>query len=62
LADEPTAALDGQRGRQVMELFAKVAHEQGAAVIVVTHDHRSLDVFDTTYTMEDGVISDGARL
>ena len=38
LADEPTAALDKERGRQVMELFAKVAHEQGAGVIVVTHD------------------------
>lgn len=57
LADEPTAALDGHRGRQVMELFAKVAHDQGAAVIVVTHDHRSLDVFDTTYEMEDGLIT-----
>lgn len=57
LADEPTAALDGHRGRQVMELFGKVAHEQGAAVIVVTHDHRSLDVFDTTYEMEDGMIT-----
>ena len=57
LADEPTAALDGHRGRQVMELFAKVAREQGAAVIVVTHDHRALDVFDTIYEMEDGVIT-----
>lgn len=57
LADEPTAALDGHRGRQVMELFAKVAHDQGSAVIVVTHDHRSLDVFDTTYEMEDGIIT-----
>ncbi len=56
LADEPTAALDSHRGRQVMELFAKVAHEQGTGVIVVTHDHRSLDVFDTTYEMEDGRI------
>jgi putative ABC transport system ATP-binding protein len=56
LADEPTAALDSHRGRQVMELFAQVAHEQGAGVIVVTHDHRALDVFDTIYAMEDGVI------
>lgn len=56
LADEPTAALDGERGRQVMDLFAKVAHEQGAGVIVVTHDHRSLDVFDTIYEMEDGLM------
>lgn len=61
LADEPTAALDSQRGRQVMELFRKVAHERGAAVIVVTHDHRSLDVFDRTYEMEDGQIRDGAH-
>lgn len=56
LADEPTAALDSHRGRQVMDLFRKVAHEQGAAVIVVTHDHRALDVFDTIYEMEDGVV------
>ncbi|MCA9187893.1 MAG: ABC transporter ATP-binding protein [Pirellulaceae bacterium] len=56
LADEPTAALDSFRGRQVMELFAKVAHEQGAGVIVVTHDHRALDVFDTIYEMEDGIM------
>lgn len=56
LADEPTAALDGRRGRQVMELFGKVAHEQGAGVIVVTHDHRALDVFDTIYEMEDGLM------
>ncbi len=54
LADEPTAALDSERGRQVMELFARVAHEQGAAVIVVTHDHRALDVFDRHLEMEDG--------
>jgi len=54
LADEPTAAIDSVRGRQVMELFAKVAHEQNAGVIVVTHDHRALDIFDRTFEMEDG--------
>ena len=56
LADEPTAALDSHRGRQVMQLFAQVAHEQGAGVVVVTHDQRALDVFDTVYEMEDGEI------
>ncbi len=56
LADEPTAALDSHRGRQVMELFARVAHERGTGVIVVTHDHRALDVFDRTLEMEDGRI------
>ena len=56
LADEPTAALDSRRGRQVMELFARVAREHGAGVVVVTHDQRALDVFDTIYEMEDGVL------
>jgi putative ABC transport system ATP-binding protein len=56
LADEPTAALDKRLGRQVMDLFRMVAHEQNSGVIVVTHDQRSLDVFDTTYDMEDGEI------
>jgi putative ABC transport system ATP-binding protein len=56
LADEPTAALDSIRGRQVMELFRKVAHERQAGVIVVTHDHRALDVFDRALEMEDGLI------
>ena len=37
-----------------MELFRRVAHEQGAAVLVVTHDQRTLDVFDALYQMEDG--------
>lgn len=56
LADEPTASLDSRLGRQVMELFAQVAHDQGAGVIVVTHDHRALDLFDTIFEMEDGTI------
>jgi putative ABC transport system ATP-binding protein len=60
LADEPTAALDSVRGRQVMELFRKVAHEQQTGVIVVTHDHRALDVFDRTLAMEDGLLSAAA--
>jgi putative ABC transport system ATP-binding protein len=59
LADEPTAALDSVRGRQVMELFAKVAHEQNAGVVVVTHDHRALDIFDRTLKMEDGKLRNG---
>ncbi|HBJ86866.1 MAG TPA: heme ABC exporter ATP-binding protein CcmA [Verrucomicrobiales bacterium] len=58
LLDEPTAALDSQRGRQVMELFAKVAHERNAGVLVVTHDHRTLDVFDRIVDVEDGGITE----
>ena len=54
LADEPTAALDGARSRDVMQLFRRIAHERGAAVVVVTHDHRILDAFDAVHEMEDG--------
>ncbi len=61
LADEPTAALDSVRSRTVMELFRKVAHERGAAVLVVTHDHRALEIFDVLYEMEDGRIRPLAR-
>jgi putative ABC transport system ATP-binding protein len=56
LADEPTAALDGPLGRQVMELFTKIAHERNAGVLVVTHDHRTLDLFDRILDVEDGKI------
>ncbi len=56
LADEPTAALDSHRGRQVMQLFKQIAHDRGSAAIVVTHDQRALDVFDRIYEMEDGRI------
>lgn len=56
LADEPTAALDSERGRQVMELFRDLGHRHGAGVLVVTHDHRALDVFDRVLEMEDGAL------
>jgi putative ABC transport system ATP-binding protein len=39
-----------------MELFAKIAHERNAGVIVVTHDQRTLDVFDRILDVEDGMI------
>jgi len=57
LADEPTASIDKQRGRQVMELFRKAASERGAAVLIVTHDHRSLDLVHRTFEIEDGILS-----
>ena len=61
LADEPTAALDSKRGRQVMELFAQIAHERGTAVIVVTHDARALEIFDRIVEMEDGRLKNSTK-
>ncbi len=56
LADEPTAALDKSRGRQVMGLFQTAARERNAAVLVVTHDHRALDLVDRIFMIEDGLL------
>ncbi len=56
LADEPTSSLDATSGAQVAELLAKIAHEQGRAVIVVTHDPRINGIADRTILLEDGKI------
>lgn len=61
LADEPTAALDSHMGRKVMELLKNVAHTHHTAVLVVTHDHRAIDVFDRIWMMEDGKLSEKNR-
>lgn len=61
LADEPTAALDRESGRDVVELLRKFAQEQGTTILMVTHDNRILDVADRIVNMVDGrVISDVA--
>jgi putative ABC transport system ATP-binding protein len=57
LADEPTAALDTERGMKVMALMRRIAREKGSAVITVTHDHRMIEGFDTVYHLEDGQLS-----
>jgi len=54
LADEPTASLDKQSGRDVVELIQDLAKEDGAAVVLVTHDNRILDVADRILHLEDG--------
>ncbi len=56
LADEPTASLDKQSGRDVVDLIQQLAREEGASVVLVTHDNRILDVADRILHLEDGRI------
>lgn len=56
LADEPTAALDSENGHAVMELLARIAHEQERSVLAVTHDPRTLSYADRVIRIEDGLI------
>ncbi len=56
LADEPTAALDGASGRDVVNLLKRLAEEERSAILIVTHDNRILDVADRIVNMVDGRI------
>jgi putative ABC transport system ATP-binding protein len=58
LADEPTAALDSQTGREVVDLLRRLARDQGCAVLMVTHDPRILDIADRLLRMEDGCLQE----
>ncbi|MCM1465031.1 MAG: ABC transporter ATP-binding protein, partial [Bacteroidales bacterium] len=44
LADEPTASLDGARGRQVAEMIQMEVKKHNKAAVMVTHDERVLDL------------------
>ena len=54
LADEPTAALDSQTGREIVNLMQGMAKEQNCTILMVTHDNRILDIADRIIQMEDG--------
>ncbi|HEY2140102.1 MAG TPA: ATP-binding cassette domain-containing protein [Chthoniobacterales bacterium] len=61
LADEPTAALDKESGRDVVTILKRLAEEQQATILMVTHDTRILDVADRIINLIDGrIVSDVA--
>jgi putative ABC transport system ATP-binding protein len=63
LADEPTASLDTERGKAVMNLLRQLGRERRAAVIVVTHDERMIEGFDRVFHMVDGrIVTTGAEV
>jgi len=58
LADEPTAALDSARAGLVMDLLRKLALEQEACIVTVTHDEKIFDRFDRLIHLRDGRLAD----
>jgi putative ABC transport system ATP-binding protein len=56
LADEPTAALDGENGKAIMTIIAEIAKDRERAVLIVTHDPRLLPFADRVVRIEDGRI------
>jgi putative ABC transport system ATP-binding protein len=59
LADEPTGNLDSERSRDTVSLLREIAHEQGASVLLVTHDTDAATLADRDYTLRDGRLLDG---
>jgi putative ABC transport system ATP-binding protein len=57
LADEPTAALDQDSARNVVDLLKESTVEDGATVVMVTHDHRIIEKADRLVHMVDGRIA-----
>jgi putative ABC transport system ATP-binding protein len=62
LADEPTAALDSDSGRQVIEMLRTFAHERNRAIVIVTHDVRTVSYADRIIHIQDGRLDDRAAL
>jgi putative ABC transport system ATP-binding protein len=56
LADEPTAALDGENGHAIMSILVGIAKDPSRAVLVVAHDPRILPFADRVVRIEDGLI------
>jgi putative ABC transport system ATP-binding protein len=57
MADEPTASLDKQSGREVVDRMKVLAKEHGTTILLVTHDNRILDIADRIVHLEDGRLS-----
>ncbi len=57
LGDEPTGNLDSQNSARTVDLFRSLAHEQGRAVICVTHDLDIAAQADLRVSMLDGRIT-----
>ena len=60
LADDPTAALDQESGRDGVDLFRRLADDTQAAIVMVTHDNKILDSADRIVHLDDGRLVAGS--
>lgn len=54
LADEPTASLDPERGKEIAQLIQREVKSKHKSAIMVTHDRSVLEYVDTVYEMKKG--------
>ena len=61
ILDEPTASLDGETGRRIVEFVRSHVLNEARCIVIVTHDSRIAEFADRTITMEDGRITGEVR-
>jgi putative ABC transport system ATP-binding protein len=61
LADEPTANLDTENGRQVMEIMQRLNEETGTTFLFATHDPRVIPFARRVVTLRDGQVSENSK-
>jgi len=61
LADEPTANLDTDNGRQVMEIMQRLNAETGTTFLFATHDPRVIPFARRVVTLRDGKVSENSK-
>jgi len=61
LCDEPTANLDLQTGRDILNILVRLNEDRGVTIICATHDHRMMDICDRLMWIRDGQIDRIAR-
>ena len=59
LADEPTANLDSETGKQIVDVMKAINAEQGTTFIFSTHDTRVMAHADRVIQLEDGRVTEG---
>ena len=61
LADEPTANLDTENGRQIMEIMQRLNQETGTTFIFATHDPRVIHYARRVVTLRDGQVGENDK-
>lgn len=61
LADEPTASLDSNSGRQICEILRRIAQDNNHTVVIVSHDPRWSEFADRVVRLEDGRVAEDRR-
>jgi putative ABC transport system ATP-binding protein len=61
LADEPTANLDTENGKQVMDIMQRLNKETGVTFVFATHDPRVIDYASRVVTLQDGLITNDSK-